>query len=159
MVGFTAGDGMELNLVNVTGRRPPARGPVLLVHGAGVRANIYRAPTRRTLVDVLVERGYDVWLENWRGSIDMPPNPWTLDQAAVFDHPAAVRKVAEESGAEEIPAVIHCQGSTSFMMSAVAGLVPEVKTIVANAVTLHPVVARFAKAKLRPMILPVVTEL
>jgi len=154
VVGFTAGDGMELNLINVTGKRPPARGPVLLVHGAGVRANIYRAPTRRTLVDVLVERGYDVWLENWRGSIDMPPNPWTLDQAAVFDHPAAVRKVAEESGAEEIPAVIHCQGSTSFMMSAVAGLVPEVKTIVANAVTLHPVVARFAKAKLRFAIPP-----
>jgi len=46
VVPFTAGDGMELNLVNVTGRRPPARGPVLLVHGAGVRANIYRAPTR-----------------------------------------------------------------------------------------------------------------
>ena len=90
VVGFTAGDGMELNLINVTGKRPPARGPVLLVHGAGVRANIYRAPTRRTLVDVLVERGYDVWLENWRGSIDMPPNPWTLDQAAVFDHPAAL---------------------------------------------------------------------
>lgn len=43
-----------------------------------MRANIYRAPTRRTLVDVLVERGYDVWLEHWRGSIDMPPNPWTL---------------------------------------------------------------------------------
>ena len=37
-------------------------------------------------------------------------------------------------------AVIHCQGSTSFTMSAVAGLVPEVKTIVTNAVSLHPVV-------------------
>ena len=35
-------------------------------------------------------------------------------------------------------AIIHCQGSTSFMMSAVAGLVPQVKTIVGNAVTLHP---------------------
>jgi hypothetical protein len=154
VVPFTAGDGMELNLVNVTGRHPPAKGPVLLVHGAGVRANIFRAPTRRTLIDVLVDRGYDVWLENWRGSIDLPPNPWTLDQAAVFDHPAAVRKVVEESGAEEVPAVIHCQGSTSFMMSAVAGLVPEVTTIVANAVTLHPVVPRFAQAKLRLAIPP-----
>ncbi|MFN2500303.1 MAG: esterase, partial [Pyrinomonadaceae bacterium] len=76
-------------------------------------------------------------------------NRWTLDEAAVFDHPRAVQKVVEETGADEIQAVIHCQGSTSFMMSAVAGLVPEVKTVVANAVTLHPVVPRLAKAKLR----------
>jgi hypothetical protein len=149
VVPFTAGDGLECNLIHVTGVQPPAKGPVLLVHGAGVRANIYRAPTRRTLVDVLVERGYDVWLENWRASIDIPKNEWTLDEAAVFDHPRAVEKVVEETGAEDVQAVIHCQGSTSFMMSAVAGLVPSVRTVVANAVTLHPVVPRFAKAKLR----------
>jgi hypothetical protein len=149
LVPFTAGDGTELNLINVRGRHAPAKGPVLLVHGAGVRANIFRAPTRRSLVDVLVEEGYDVWLENWRASIDVPPNPWTLDQAAVHDHPQGVRKVVEETGSEQIQAVIHCQGSTSFMMSSVAGLVPQVKTVVTNAVTLHPVVPRLAKAKLR----------
>jgi hypothetical protein len=153
-VRFAAGDGMDLNLIHVTGPHPPAKGPVLLVHGAGVRANIFRAPTRRTLVDRLVDEGYDVWLENWRASIDFPPNHWTLDQAAVHDHPRAVRKVVEETGAEDVQAVIHCQGSTSFMMAAVAGLVPEVKTIVANAVTLHPVVPRFAKLKLRYAIPP-----
>jgi len=154
IVPFTAGDGTECNLIHVTGSHAPAKGPVLLVHGAGVRANIFRSPTRRSLVDVLVDRGYDVWLENWRASIDLPPNPWTLDQAAVFDHPSAVRKVVEEAGAPEVQAVIHCQGSTSFMMSAVAGLVPEVRTIVANAVTLHPVVPRLAKAKLRWVVPP-----
>ena len=53
-------------------------------------------------------------------------NEWTLDQAAIHDHPAAVRKVVEETGAEKVKAIIHCQGSTSFMMSALAGLVPEV---------------------------------
>ena len=71
-----------------------------------------------------------------------------------LDHPQAVRKVVDETGVDEIQAVIHCQGSTSFTMSVVAGLVPEVKTIVANAVTLHPVVPRFAKAKLRFAIPP-----
>ncbi len=154
VVPFTAGDGLECNLIHVTGDREPDRGPVMLVHGAGVRANIFRAPTRANLVDVLVERGYDVWLENWRASIDIPHNKWTLDQAAVLDHPRAVQKVVERSGASEIQAVIHCQGSTSFMMAAVAGLVPEVTTVVANAVTLHPVVPRFAKAKLRFAIPP-----
>ena len=147
IIPFAARDGMECNLLHVTGERPPTRGPVLLVHGAGVRANIFMAPVRTTLVDLLLEEGYDVWLENWRASIDFPPNRWTLDQAALFDHPAAVEKVIEETGASSIKAVVHCQGSTSFVMSAVAGLVPQVKTIVSNAVSLHPVVPPAARVK------------
>jgi hypothetical protein len=148
VVPFRAADGMECNLIHVQGSTPPVKGPVLLVHGAGVRANIFRSPVRTTLVDTLVENGYDVWLENWRASIDLPPNSWTLDQAAVYDHPKAVKTVVDRTGADEIQAVIHCQGSTSFMMSAVAGLVPEVKTIVANAVTLHPVVPEWSRFKI-----------
>ena len=147
VVPFLAGDGTECNLINVRGPRAPARPPVLLVHGAGVRANIFRAPSGRTLVDVLVDEGFDVWLENWRASIEVPHNHWTLDQAAVFDHPHAVRTVLEQTGADEVKAVIHCQGSTSFMMSAVAGLVPEVTTIVSNAVALHPLIPRLAQLK------------
>jgi pimeloyl-ACP methyl ester carboxylesterase len=148
IVPFQTADGMECNLVHVRGSAAPTKGPVLLVHGAGVRANIFRSPVRTTLVDTLVKEGYDVWLENWRASIDLPPNSWTLDQAAVYDHPKAVGTVVEQTGADEIQAVIHCQGSTSFMMSAVAGLVPEVKTIVANAVTLHPVVPEWSRFKI-----------
>jgi pimeloyl-ACP methyl ester carboxylesterase len=148
VVPFLAGDGFSCNLVHIQGASPPTRGPVLLIHGAGVRANLFRAPVERTLVDDLVDRGYDVWLENWRASIDLTPNPWTLDQAAVFDHPVAVKKIVAETGWSEIKAVIHCQGSTSFMMSAVAGLVPEVKVIVSNAVSLHPVVPAWSKFKI-----------
>jgi pimeloyl-ACP methyl ester carboxylesterase len=143
-VEFTTADGLTLNLKHVInsqpGAIPPSKGPVLLVHGAGVRANIFSPPVQTTFVEFLCAHGYDVWLENWRASIDMPPNLWTLDQAAVFDHPAAVKKVIERTGAKSIKAVIHCQGSTSFMMSAVAGLVPQVDTIISNAVSLHPVV-------------------
>ncbi len=149
VIPFTAGDGFALNLINV---RNPARcdlGAVLLVHGAGVRANLFRAPVKTNIVDALISAGYDVWLENWRASIDLPRNLWTLDQAAAFDHPAAVQTVCKETGHERIKAIIHCQGSTSFMMSAVAGLVPQVETIVANAVSLHPVVPTWSAAKLR----------
>jgi hypothetical protein len=141
-------DGRECNVINVRGNTWPTRLPVLLVHGAGVRANIFRAPVEETLVDYLIARGHDVWLENWRASIDFAPNEWTLDQAAVFDHPAVVRAVVEETGSPEINAVIHCQGSTSFMMSAVAGLIPQVRTIVTNAVSLHTIVPVFSRVKL-----------
>ncbi len=141
-------DGRSCNVINVRGKTPPTRPPVLFVHGAGVRANIFRAPVAETLVDHLIARGHDVWLENWRASIDFAPNEWNLDQAAVFDHPAAVRAVVAETGSSEVNAVIHCQGSTSFMMSSMAGLVPQVRTIVANAVSLHTVVPAFSRVKL-----------
>ncbi|WP_218105730.1 alpha/beta fold hydrolase [Micromonospora inyonensis] len=149
VVPFQADDGRPLNLVNVRGDRPPSRGPVLLVHGAGVSAEIFRAPIRTTLVDALIAAGYDVWLENWRASTALPPCEWTLDQAARHDHPAAVRTVVTRTGADRIKAVIHCQGSTSFMMSACAGLVGQVDTIVASAVSLHTVVPAWSRAKLR----------
>ena len=149
VVPFVSGDGFACNLIHVRGADPPRKGPVLLVHGAGVRANIFRPPVETTLVDFLVANGYDVWLENWRASIDLPPNPWTLDQAALYDHPEAVKTVLQETGEEHLKAVIHCQGSTSFMMSAVAGLLPQVTTIVSNAVSLHPVVPPFSEFKLR----------
>jgi pimeloyl-ACP methyl ester carboxylesterase len=149
VVPFTTPDGFELNVINVRGEREPTREPVLLVHGAGVRANIFRAPVESTLVDALLAKGYDVWLENWRASIDFTPNRWTLDQAALYDHPAAVKTVVSETGQDRIKAVIHCQGSTSFAMSACAGLVPEVDTIVTNAVSLHTVVPSWSVAKSR----------
>lgn len=162
VIPFVAGDGRVGNLLHVSrpdssGTVPsaPPRGPVLLVHGAGVRGNIFRAPVRVTIVDALLDDGFDVWLQNWRASIDFRPNQWTLDQAAAFDHPAAVRTVLEHTGHDSLKALVHCQGSTSFMMAATAGLLPEVTTIVTNAVSLHPVVPKLARWKLdwfhRPM--------
>lgn len=149
---FTALDGFKLNLQRALSEaHDPAmapKGPVLLVHGAGVRANIFSPPVETTFVQFLLAHGYDVWLENWRASIDFAPNLWSLDQAALYDHPAAVNTVLSITGAATLKAVIHCQGSTSFMMSAVAGLVPQVTTIVSNAVSLHPVVPWFSALKI-----------
>jgi pimeloyl-ACP methyl ester carboxylesterase len=155
---FKTADGVECNVIHVKGPNPPTKGPVLLVHGVGVRPEIWRPPTPRTLVEALVDSGYDVWMETWRASMDVPNNTWTLDQAAVLDHPLAVRTVLEQTGADSIQAVTHCQGSTSFVMAACAGLLPQVRTIVASAVTLHPVVSRIAGLKLR-YVIPVVARL
>ena len=158
VVPFTAADGMELNLVNVRGPQDPTREPVIVVHGAGVRANLFRAPNEVTIVDALIAAGHDVWLENWRASINFPSNEWTLDAAAVNDHPKAVEKICEVTGQDNIKAVIHCQGSTSFMMSAVAGLVPQVTDVVSNAVSLHPVLSRPCGIKIN-YVVPVVAKL
>jgi hypothetical protein len=155
LIPFVTEDGVTLNLINIRGQKPPHNCPVIVVHGAGVRANIFRAPVAKSIVDVLIEEGYDVWLENWRGSIAFPPNFWTLDQAALYDHPKAVKTILQETGAQHIKAIIHCQGSTSFTMSAIAGLIPEVTTIISNAVSLHPVVSSWSRFKLQ-VLLPLV---
>lgn len=153
LIKTRSGDGHPLGLHHFRGDAEPTKGPVLLVAGTGVRANIFSgAPARSTLVDALVADGYDVWVEDWRASIAYPAHDYTLDQAAVFDHPAAVREVKQRTGADAIKAVVHCQGSTSFTMSALAGLVPDVKTVVSNAVSLHPTVSPLSKVKLTAVV-------
>lgn len=154
IIDFHARDGFPLNLWRSTGSSR-AKGPVLLVHGAGVRANIFNAPTEKNIIQALAEEGYDVWLENWRASIDLSPNEWDLDIVAENDHPAAVEKILEITGEKELKAIVHCQGSTSFMISVAKGLVPQVTTIVSNAVSYHPVVPKWSIFKLR-FLVPVV---
>jgi hypothetical protein len=151
ILGFHAADDARtpLTLHHIRGEREPSRGPVLLIHGGGVRANLfYGSPRRPTLVDALVDHGYDVWLENWRASIDLPARSYTLDHGAVYDHPAAVAAVKRETRAETMKAIVQCQGSTSLTMSAIAGLVPEITTIVTNAVSLFVNVPRASELKL-----------
>jgi len=155
ILGLDALDGVELTLHNIRGAHEPDRGPVLLAHGAGVRANIlYGAPVRATLVDALVAAGYDPWLVNWRGSIDLPNRDWTVASVAANDHPAAVRRVLDETGESTLRAVVHCQGSTSFCLALARGDLPEVTHVVSNAVSLHVDVPLASAIKQHVMIPP-----
>jgi hypothetical protein len=155
IVPFTAGDGHRLNLHNIRadGVDDPPRGPVLMIAGTSVRANIlYGSPAPTSLVDTLAESGYDVWIENWRASIDLPRDEYVLDDAALHDHPAAVRTILRDTGRETLRAMVHCQGSTSFMMSAIAGLVPEVTAVVSNAVSLHVELTPLSRRKVLTLV-------
>ncbi len=148
LVTYWAG-GERLTLHHL--RRPGAaadRGPVVLVHGAASRPNLfYGAPMRTTIADALLDAGYDVWVQGWRASIDDHPRRWCLDEAAAYDHPAAIAKVAEETGAQGIRVVAHCQGASSYTIALVAGLLPQVTHFFANAVTLHPTVPLRSRLK------------
>jgi hypothetical protein len=155
VIPFRSFDGFCCNLWRLKRNMPGEKGPVLLVHGAGVRSNIFNPPNARNLIDVLEEEGYDVWLENWRGSMECETNEWDLDVVGNNDHPAAVQTVCSISGSASLKAIIHCQGSTSFMISLMKGLVPQVKTVISNAVSLHPVVPAFSRFKIN-YVLPVV---
>jgi hypothetical protein len=150
ILGVRTEDGRELTVHHIRGDEEPSEGPVLLQHGTGVRANLfYGSPMARSIVDVLVEAGFDVWLGNWRGSIDLPECDYTLDEVARFDHPALIAAVLRETGAQSLKAVVHCQGSTSFALACAGGLVPEVTDVVSNAVSFHVEVPKLSKLQLQ----------
>ena len=147
-----AGDGLALTLHNVRGAGDGdgSGTPVLCLHGTGVRGDLFfGAPGGVSVARALVEAGHDVWILNWRASIDLPPRPYTLDDAAVFDHPAAIAEVRRQTGATSVRVLAHCQGSTSFTMTALAGLATDVTHIVASAVSLHTVVPWQTRVKSR----------
>lgn len=131
---------LNVQRLRLTGSGEPEGEPVLLVPGSGVRANMfYGQPVGPSLAEFLLHRGYDVWVENWRASIDFPPNRYTLDQAALLDHPQAVDVVLSETDRArgQLRAVVHCQGSVSFLMAYVAGyLGGKVSHVVSSAVSL-----------------------
>ena len=132
---FLSGDGVPLRLTRYVGG---TKGPVLLVHGAGVWSGMFMLPTlKENFVQHLVRHGYDTWLLDWRASVQLPLRQFTLDDAADHDMPAAVRRVREITGAESVQAVVHCAGSAAFFMSMAAGHLSDVRTVVASQVALH----------------------
>jgi cholesterol oxidase len=116
------------------------RGPVLLAAGFGMSATSFLIDTVRTnLAEHLVEGGYDVWLFDYRASIDLPSSEseFTLDDIATRDWPAAVAEVRRVTGAGSVQVVGHCVGSASLLMALGAGL-SDVRSAVCMQFPAHP---------------------
>jgi alpha-beta hydrolase superfamily lysophospholipase len=90
----------------------PGATPVVLFHGLAVNADMWDLPEVRTtdfhyrsLTSLLVERGYDVWLVNFRGHgrprmLSAPPpdaTDWCVDDFILRDAPAVLANIAERS--------------------------------------------------------------
>jgi 2-polyprenyl-6-methoxyphenol hydroxylase-like FAD-dependent oxidoreductase/pimeloyl-ACP methyl ester carboxylesterase len=143
---FTTEDGVRLRLLRY--RRGP-RGPVVLVHGLGVSSRIFSLDTVETnLLEFLSGHGYDVWLLDFRASIDLPASltQFSADDVARYDHPAAVAEVLRLSGADSIQVVAHCFGSTTFTMAMLAGLAG-VRSAVCSQVAAHVVAPHLTRLK------------
>lgn len=143
------GDGFKIKLTRYAGG---ARGPVVLAPGFSVRASSFAADTvEQNLVEALCARGYDVWLFDYRASADSgsPVAPFTIDDIARVDWPAAVRFILEATGARDLQTIAHCVGSMSLLMALLDGMAG-VRSIVSSQLTLHPVTnwLNYAKADL-----------
>jgi cholesterol oxidase len=97
----------------------------MLAHGLGVSSLIFTIDTIETnLVEYLCAHGFDVWLLDFRSSIELPAHRqrYTADDVARLDFPAAVARVRDVTGATAIQVVAHCFGATTFTMAMLAGL-------------------------------------
>ena len=143
---FQALDGVPLMLTRYRGG---AKGPVLAVHGLGVSSRIFSMDTIATnLLECLVANEYDVWLLDFRVSIDLPASSMesTGDDVATLDYPAAVTKVLHETGAQTVQALVHCYGATTFFMAMLAGL-QGVRSILCSQIANNVIVPPITQAK------------
>ena len=135
---YKTDDGISLRLTHYQGG---SRGPVLLSHGMGANPLTFNLDTiEPNLVEYLVAHGFDVWLQEWRGSTLLPSanSQFTADQVAHQDHRAARGAIRELSGSDELHVIAHCVGSITWVMAILAGTAAPT-SIVCSSVGVHPV--------------------
>jgi len=143
---FSTDDGVGLRLVRYQGGD---RGPVLLVHGFGTAGRVFSLDTVDVnLVEYLHEAGFDVWVLDYRGSIDVDASDrsFTADDVAKHDLPAAVARVRKVTGAAAVDVVGQGYGAMTLLMSMVEGL-QGVRSAVCSQSGLHVVVPTSSRLK------------
>jgi len=143
---YRTDDGVALRLCRYEGGR---RGPVLLVHGMGANPLTFMLDTiEPNMVEYLVGNGFDVWLQEWRGSTLLPTarSQFTADDVARRDHRAVEAAIHEHSGRSDIHVVSHCVGSITWMMATLAGTASP-SSLLCSSVGMHPVGPTMTKIK------------
>ncbi|MXQ09723.1 FAD-dependent oxidoreductase [Alphaproteobacteria bacterium GH1-50] len=141
--------GRYLALTRYRRDETPANGAVILAGGFGTKASSFAMPTvDRTIVHELLDHDFDVWLFDYRGSgaIDASLHPFTLDDVAREDWPAALDLIRDIAQPKRLQAVVHCIGSMSLFMAILGGHA-RVDGIVASQLAAHPITNWFNYAK------------
>jgi len=146
--GYRSLDGVDLRLTRYRGG---ARGPVVISHGLGANPLTFSTDLIETnAVEYLVEHGFDVWIQEWRGSTLLPTcySSFTADDVARLDHPAAEAAIRDLTGRQDLHWVTHCVGSITIMMSTLAGTTSPA-SVVCSQVGAHPIGPEIMKLKVR----------
>jgi cholesterol oxidase len=138
-IDFAAEDGSGLILHHTSGG---SKGPVIVTPGTAMTALTYCIDTVPcNLVEFLVAQGFDVWLFDWRTSplIEVHQRPYTLDDVARYDWPAAVDVVTRRTGKEQVTVLSHCLSSPCFLLSLLRGYLRKerIRAFIASQVALH----------------------
>ncbi|MGC1995995.1 MAG: hypothetical protein WA704_18930 [Pseudolabrys sp.] len=138
-IDFPARDGSTLCFHHTSGG---SRGTVVLTPGTAMTALTYCLDSvPLNIVEFLVARGLDVWLLDWRTSplLEAHKSPYTLDDVARYDWPAAIELVRKKTGQRQVSVLAHCLSSPTFLLSMVRGYLSSdsIRAMVASQVALH----------------------
>jgi pimeloyl-ACP methyl ester carboxylesterase len=97
--------------------------PVVMIHGYSASGTTFaHAAVRPNMAEYFVQRGRDVWVLDMRTSSGMPTArlPWSFEEAALEDIPAAVAEICRRTGAASLDVFAHCMGSAMLGMAVLA---------------------------------------
>jgi len=99
------------------------------------------------VVDFLLDKGYDVWLVDYRMSpiTKASHSQSTLDQM-IYDIAAAVEKVKEICKVEKIGVISHCVGSLVVFMGLLNGEITGVGSLISSQVVSFPLFLEISTA-------------
>lgn len=148
---FSTDDGLGLALTRF--HRADCDDVVLLLHGLPASTDMFIMPEHRNITAFLLDNGYtDVWSLDFRMSnrfpYDTETHRYTLDDIALYDHPAALAELHRHIGNRRVHVIAQCLGSVSFAMSMAAGLVEDVASFTTNSVSLVTRVPDWSRLKL-----------
>ena len=111
--------------IRLTAYRQPklsagGKGPVLMIHGYSASGTSFaHRLLRPSLAAHLWRQGFEPWVLDLRSSCGMPSadRPYTFEEIALADIPAAFAKVAQATGRDQIDVVSHCMGSAMLSMT------------------------------------------
>ena len=151
---FLTEDGKTLRLTRYQGGE---KGPLIFSHGLGVSSQIFSTDLIDTnMLEYFFAAGYDCWLLDFRASVDLDycREQWTADDVARYDYPAAVAKVCEITKKDSVQMLVHCFGSTTFMMSMLGGWLKGVRSAVVSQIAADVIVPWFPQRLLAHLRLP-----
>ena len=124
----------------------------VIIHGLTTSSDMFIMPEHENLVAWLHNQGFsDVFTFDFRMSnrhdYNLRLHRYSMDDCALYDHPAGIAKVREIVGGDKrIHVIAHCLGSMSFVMSVFAKQV-DVASVIANSVSLTPRIPTWSRIK------------
>ena len=126
---------------------------MVIIHGLTTSSDMFIMPEHKNLVVWLHEQGFqDVFTFDFRmsnrHSYNLRPHRYSMDDCALYDHPAGIAEVRNIAGADKrIHVICHCLGAMSFVMSLFAKQVKGIASVIANSVALTPRIPTWSRIK------------
>lgn len=124
----------------------------VIIHGLTTSSDMFIMPEHENLVAWLHRQGFtDVFTFDFRMSnrhdYNLRLHRYSMDDCALYDHPAGIAAVRQIVGGDKrIHVIAHCLGSMSLVMSLFAKRI-EVASVIANSVALTPRIPTWSRIK------------